>query len=121
MFHWNKLNRTELQCYEYHYQLHLAKQSAQRKGPTSLLTPAQAHYQTSLKLRQMSQKQSSLPRTAFESPEWYGPPGGTGGSSDSDAEAPSPISLTMHPELSLAAAMLSSEIQDSDAASASTQ
>ena len=31
-FDWNKLNRTELQCYEYDYQLHLAKQGAQRKN-----------------------------------------------------------------------------------------
>ena len=61
-----------------------------------------------------------LPRTAFEIPEWYGPPGSTGGSSDSAAETPWPTSLTMHPDVSLAAAMLSSDIQDSDAALAST-
>ena len=32
-FHWNKLNRTELQCYKYDYKLHLAQQSAQRTDP----------------------------------------------------------------------------------------
>ncbi|DBB05637.1 TPA: hypothetical protein ACH3X1_012254 [Trebouxia sp. C0004] len=80
MFHWNKLNRTELQCYEYDYQLHLAKQAAQRNGcnrfadSSSSSLPNMVEVQTDES--ETEQPASAvLPRTAFDLPEWYGPPG----------------------------------------------
>ncbi|DBA86912.1 TPA: hypothetical protein ACH3X2_005315 [Trebouxia sp. C0005] len=63
----------------------------------------------------------------IDSSEWYGLPGSANGSSGSadgssgsDAEAPLPISITMHPDVSLAAAILSSTTQGNDAAAATT-
>ena len=109
-FHWNKLNRTELQCYEYDYQLHLAKQAAQRKDRNQFADSSSLPNMLEVESDESETEQpfsAVLPRTVFDSSEWYGPPGSTDGISDSDAEAPLPTSLTRHPDVSLAAAIQS--------------
>ena len=124
-YSWNELSRTELQCYEYDYELHLAEQAAVSEDPNqwtdsdSDSVPDMPEYVTDSDSDAGQLTDAVMPRTLFDSPEWYGLPENTDDSSNSASEPVSPTSLTL-PDMPLAAAILSTLVHGPDAAEAST-
>lgn len=125
-YSWSELSKTELQCCEYDYELHLAEQAAQTEDPNLL---AYANSDSLLDMPELVTDSESeagqlgstvLPQTNFDEPEWYGPPESAETTSDSASELASPASLPLQPDVPLAAAILASLAHSTNAAEAST-
>ena len=100
-YSWNEFSRTELQCYEYDYELHLAEQAAQTEDPnlfayaTSDSLPDMPELVTDSDSEAGQLANTIMPPTLFDSPEWYGPLGSAETTSDSASEPRSPASLPL--------------------------